>query len=69
MSKSHPNNGPSLSAAPPKKWKPLTDKELADSQAQGKAAMEETIQRAARKRESNELLRRLIECGVIIKKS
>jgi hypothetical protein len=69
MSKSHPNNGPSLSAAPPKKWKPLTDKELADSQAQEKAAIEDAVQRAARKRASNQLLRRLIECGVVIKKS
>jgi hypothetical protein len=55
MSRNHPNNGPSLSAAPLKKRKPMTDQELADWQAMGKVRMEETIRRADRAKNSSKL--------------
>ncbi len=37
MSRKHPQNGPSLSKAPAKKKKPLTDEELSQLQAKEKA--------------------------------
>jgi hypothetical protein len=40
MSRKHPQNGPSLSKAPPKKQKLLNDKEVAERQARQKSAEE-----------------------------
>jgi hypothetical protein len=40
MSRKHPQNGPSLSKAPHKKQKPLTEKEIAEHRARQKAAEE-----------------------------
>jgi hypothetical protein len=45
MSRKHPQNGPSLSAATYKKKAPLTDKELAKRQAREKRAKDEAVAR------------------------
>ena len=48
MSRKHPQNGPSLSKAPYKKPKPLTDEELAAAQARIKNREEALIRDAAK---------------------
>ena len=50
MSRKHPQNGPSLSAAPYKKPKPLTDEELAEAQARIKERDEAAVREAAKGR-------------------
>lgn len=58
MSKRHPQNGPSLSRPPPKRAKPMTDKELADSHARNKAEQEEIERHAAKLKAFRQAIRR-----------
>jgi hypothetical protein len=55
MSK-HPQNGPTFSKAPPKKWRPLSDDEIAAKQAREEAELEEIKRVAARSRKLHQLL-------------
>ncbi|MGB8277820.1 MAG: hypothetical protein WCF20_07805 [Methylovirgula sp.] len=50
MSKAHPQDGPTFSAAPPKRRRPITDQELADWQARKAAEEEQMIRDAATSR-------------------
>jgi hypothetical protein len=53
-----PQNGPTFSKAPPKKQKPMTDRERADRQARNEAALDETKRIAAKSRRLHQLLHR-----------
>jgi hypothetical protein len=57
MSRKHPQNGPSFSKAPYKKAKPLTDEELAQSQALQKEREEDAKREGAKGRRFSKAVR------------
>lgn len=65
MSKRHPNNGPSLSAAPPQKHKPPTDEELADRQARQRVGDEQRVREAAKSRAVHKALNSKAPLGAL----
>ena len=65
MSRKHPYDGPSLSNAPYKKPKPMTDEELAAWQIRKVLEMEQTMRDAARHREFSRRVRTLGLLGAL----
>jgi hypothetical protein len=58
LSRKHPQNGPSLSDAPSKKQKPMTDQELAGWNARQAAGDEQKVRDAATSREFQQIARK-----------